>query len=127
MTKLLQQIGLIVGMAAAVASSSFAVFRWMDKQQDTDTSHTVQLQQQCKQDSIWKEEMLLEIGTMQLKVDSAIIIGMENQTAIYQNRSSYMRHIQSDESLTKDELLEILEPFMEEVKKNSTWTPYAGI
>lgn len=37
-------------------------------------------------------------------------------------RESYMRHLSHDESLTKEEFMEYMDPFLEYIKKNSTPT-----
>ena len=132
MIKSIKIVWFFVGMICLVAGGAFAVFKWIDKQQDADVNQRELIVEQNASDSIFQERIIGEIQMNRVLTDSAIIIANMNRQAIKANRVAMtinkeviLEMIEADSSLTIDQWLEIMNPYMEEIKKNSTWTPYA--
>ena len=106
------------------------MFKWIDKQQDTDTTVIKWMSQQDSTHAVTEEfhqDVMDGIEDIKLLADSALIIGRENQQAIFANRYTIIQQIQKDTSLTRDEAFELLQPFLDgikDLKNNNGWTPY---
>ena len=131
MIKTIKIVWFFVGMICLVTGGAFAVFKWIDKQQDADVNQRELIVEQNASDSIFQERIIGEIQMNRVLTDSAIIIANMNRKAIKANRVAMtinkeviLEMIEADSSLTIDQWLEIMNPYMEEIKKNSTWTPY---
>lgn len=117
MTKTLQTIWFFVGMVAAVGASSFGVFKWMDKQQDTDS---IQTEWMARQDSIqvheagFHDQVILEIRGNRTLIDSAIVIGWENRKVIVANKNVILEVIEADSSISKVEMMDMMKEYMNE-------------
>ena len=132
MIKSIQIVWFFLGMGFLVAGGAFAAFKWIDKQQDADVNQRKLIVEQNESDSIFQERIIREIQMNRALTDSAIIIANMNRKAINANRVAMtinkeviLEMIEADSGLTKDQWLEIMNPYIEEIKKNSTWTPYA--
>ena len=80
-------------------------------------------------DEEFHQEVIGGIEDIKLLADSALIIGRENQQAIFANRYTIIQQIQKDTSLTRDEAFELLQPFLDgikDLKRNNGWTPYVN-
>jgi len=117
-------------MVAAVGATAFGVFKWMDAREDAETDITDWMAQQEKvhaSDEEFKLRVTDGIDLLVAKTDSALVIGQQNQRAIYANRNTILRQIKNDTSLTSEQVIELMQPFMdgiEDLKKNNGMTSY---
>ena len=126
--KYLKLILSILGGTVAVVTIIWGVFQWTDKIADTD-SGLIEWQQE---ETIYREEaakfqevMIKTVNNNTLKLDSLMNQTKSNYRAIHGNRTVIIKQIESDTNLTAAEYIELMKPFMEEIKKNNGWTPYA--
>jgi len=131
MTKI-QSIYAFVTMVVGIGVACFFIFRWTDNVQDTDK--TV-LNWMTKQDSVqvnqevFHEKVITGIEMNRILIDSALVIGKQNQKAIIANRSTIIKQIKMDTSLTRDEIWEMLRPYLEgtdDLRFNYRWAPYVN-
>lgn len=129
MTKI-QSIYAFVGMIVVIGGAAFGMFKWMDSREDADADVVVWIEEQeiiHEADQLFKTQVMSGINLLVVKTDSAIALGVANQRAIYANRRTIMQQIQHDTSLTREEVIELMKPFMEgieDLKKNNGWTLY---
>ena len=119
-------------MVVGIATASFFIFRWTDDQQDADNSVVEWMARQDSvhiNDSEFHQEVMGGIEDIKLLADSALVIGKENQQAIFANRYTIIQQIQKDTSLTRDEAFNLLQPFLDginDLKRDNGWTPYVN-
>lgn len=118
----------IIGGTIVVLGAIWGVFRWTDSMADTDTG-LIEWQQEEKayreEAAKFQQVMIQTVNNNTLKLDSLMQQTKSNYRAIHGNRTVIINQIQKDTSLTAAEAIELMRPFMEEIKKNSGWTPYA--
>lgn len=126
--KYLKLILSILGGTVAVVTIIWGVFQWTDKVADTDTG-LIEWQQEEKEyrenAAKFQEAMIRTVNNNTLKLDSLMRQTKSNYRAIHGNRTVIIKQIENDTSLTAAEYIELMKPFMEEIKKNGGWTPYA--
>lgn len=119
-----------LGMVIGIATAAIFVFKWANAREKTDE---VVIQWMAQQDSVhfndeeFHQEVMKGIEDIKLLADSALIIGRENQQAIFANRYTIIQQIQKDTSLTRDEAFDLLQPFLDgirDLKRTNGWTPY---
>ena len=129
MTKI-QSIYAFVTMVVGIAVACFFVFRWTNTRETTDTAIIEWMQEQEEvhaADDEFKEAVTGGIQILVSKVDSALVIGKQNQQAIYTNRSTIIKQITSDTSLTREEFMERMQPFidgLDDLTKSNRRVPY---
>lgn len=117
-------------MVLVIAGAAFGAFKWMNAREQAD-SNVVEwmsaMDEKHEGDEIFKEQVMDGINILVTKTDSALSIGRENQEAIYANRYTIIKQIEKDTNMTREEAIELMQPFMEgieDLKKNNGWTPY---
>jgi hypothetical protein len=117
-------------MVLVIAGAAFGAFKWMNARETADSNilEWMQIQQEGQEaDEVFKEKMMDGIDILVIKTDSSLAIGRENQKAIYANRYTIIKQIEQDTSMTREEAIELMKPFMEgieDLKKNNGWTHY---
>lgn len=119
-------------MVIGIAITAIFVYKWTSARETTDE---IVIEWMTKQDSTheateeFHQEVMSGIEDIKLLADSALIIGRENQQAIFANRYTIIQQIQKDTSLTRDEAFDLLQPFLDgirDLKRTNGWTPYVN-